>query len=633
MKGGKVIDGKGGAEHLMSNTERLSRFSEEELKALERGIGVHSGSAGRIGSSDVLRQAYAYGHTAPEEQARALDPDKVHRVPGADGNDIQLHGRNVFYGVRDDAGTQVAEYSIGGPKTVDGSFDGGVGAMEEQAAFMLVEVNARIQKILRDDPEADIDVDIRGHSRGGVSAAELERDVKGLYHDNAHLHFRNLQLDPVPGGVIAVNPGYEQHFDPGQGAVHPHLVKALREAPDFTAGSPRDGVEVDGQVVPIEPGKPRPGDRHAVVYSVRPEGVDKALFTPQEVMGADVMIITPESHDLYQKRAQVRDGQFGIGGYEAEIDGQWQHIGGADIASKLPKGIYVAVPSEQGMMLIPAPPLNPGEHSRAQLEQAADDIIAAAGGTPFSMNVGSGRQAVLRESIMNALDPNHTESVYGERVRDESSNLVNGSQSISHRQRPRIQISKVEAKEQARWAKDIVEHQRAEMDAQKPGLSQTPEQIAHFQQLEEGLKQPENHAVARDLHLQYRDQDRVNAAIAEGGVPDGLSAQSLAPSATTPSQNPGFWEGVKQRFSNLWNHGSFSTDQQLAERTAAETTIAEDRSPLAAEPDANTAFGVTFAPDDAYHDDYDAQELPDGAVQFDGVPDSDFDPVEVAPKI
>lgn len=607
----KVETGKKGARHVLSNEERLARLTPEEREALGKGVGVHAGSAGKIGSSDVLAQAYAYGHTdaagRPDlnEYNRAIDPDKVHRLAGG----AEIHGRNIFYGRRTEPASvegglpvEVVDYSAGGAWGVDGGFRGGLGHMEEQAAFMVLEVNQRVQKILHDHPDADIDIEVRGHSRGGVSAAEFERDMRGIYWDNPHLHFRNLQLDPVPGGVMMQNPGYEKHFDQQQGAVHESLVDYVRGRADFQRGDARPvsdtdkrpGVMVDGEMKPIEQGKPRPGDQHAVVYSVKPGGLGKAVFTPQEVMGADVVIVTPESHDLYQKRAQLRDGQIDIGGYEVQIDGEWQHVGGADLA-KLPKGIYVAQGTEEGMLLHQIPIPNAETTSPEQARQFAEDVIRAAGGSNFNMNPGSDRHEVLRGVLMNQVNPDFNAGHYASRSRDTSTNVRPDGKISSHVHRDLLTPEKIEASEQEYWAKDIVDRQQRQMAEQDP--SALPRFEKHFKDLEVELKKPENYAVARDMHEQYKEIDDQNQAIAEGAEPAGLRAQAEAPSETRPSHAPSFFEGIKQRFYNALHGHGFNTDQQV-EALEAE----QELSPFAVHHEGGDAFSSVEGPPEPFSD-------------------------------
>ena len=114
-----------------------------------------------------------------------------------------------------------------------------------------------ITDLLNEDPSGEIEVEIAGHSRGGVAATRVAEKVRNNFKNNENVKINLITLDPVPGPM---------HF--------------------------KDNVKME-----LSEGK---SSRSVVVYTMDDK---KVFYTPQEIKNADVVIILPGDHEsVYGKR-------------------------------------------------------------------------------------------------------------------------------------------------------------------------------------------------------------------------------------------------------------------------------------------------------------------------------------------
>jgi hypothetical protein len=215
-------------------------------------------------------------------------------------------------------------FKIGFPyHAIDGPLFSSHDLTETQAVYMTMRAEQEIQKILRADPEAQIEVVSVGYSRGGVSASIFQRNLQALYSDSDQVRSRLLQIDPVSGGLPSVSKRMQAAFDvENDGACHPQLVEHLREVrPSRPATPPAPEGEALVDSPPIsefnEPLDPTPEQLVAiseaeaflsqpfaqcsVIYSLNSSELSKAIperagFIPQEVQGANQIVLTDLGH-------------------------------------------------------------------------------------------------------------------------------------------------------------------------------------------------------------------------------------------------------------------------------------------------------------------------------------------------
>lgn len=56
-----------------------------------------------------------------------------------------------------------------------------------------------IDKLLEEDSNQEINIEIAGHSRGGVAAGRVVKKIQEDYKNNSNVHIKLISLDPVPG--------------------------------------------------------------------------------------------------------------------------------------------------------------------------------------------------------------------------------------------------------------------------------------------------------------------------------------------------------------------------------------------------------------------------------------------------
>ena len=56
-----------------------------------------------------------------------------------------------------------------------------------------------IDKLLEEDSNQEINIEIAGHSRGGVAAGRVVKKIQEYYKNNSNVHIKLISLDPVPG--------------------------------------------------------------------------------------------------------------------------------------------------------------------------------------------------------------------------------------------------------------------------------------------------------------------------------------------------------------------------------------------------------------------------------------------------
>lgn len=189
------------------------------------------------------------------------------------------------------------------------------------------------------DPNAvfhDIDIMLRGHSRGGVGVSQGAMALKYWVHEHypafeGYVKFHIIQHDPVPGGdnelAAKVSRNQYELFDHEQyQGVHDGSFK------------------MDGdKMLPL--GQEGSG---TVVYSmlVQSDPIHKYLFDPQEVLNAKRLVLTPFTHDVgldfaHADLTQDQEGEetkaHGMAYYNA-TDGKVYRNSGLD---ELPDGVYV----------------------------------------------------------------------------------------------------------------------------------------------------------------------------------------------------------------------------------------------------------------------------------------------------
>ena len=114
-----------------------------------------------------------------------------------------------------------------------------------------------INDLMKEDPSEKIEVEIAGHSRGGVAATRVAEKVRNDFKNNENVKINLITLDPVPGPM---------HF--------------------------KDNVKME-----LSEGK---SNRSVVVYTMDDK---KVFYTPQEIKNANVIIILPGDHEsVYGER-------------------------------------------------------------------------------------------------------------------------------------------------------------------------------------------------------------------------------------------------------------------------------------------------------------------------------------------
>ena len=114
-----------------------------------------------------------------------------------------------------------------------------------------------INDLIKKDPSEKIEVEIAGHSRGGVAATRVAEKVRNDFKNNENVKINLITLDPVPGPM---------HF--------------------------KDNVKME-----LSEGK---SNRSVVVYTMDDK---KVFYTPQEIKNANVIIILPGDHEsVYGER-------------------------------------------------------------------------------------------------------------------------------------------------------------------------------------------------------------------------------------------------------------------------------------------------------------------------------------------
>ena len=150
-----------------------------------------------------------------------------------------------------------------------------------------------IKTLLKEDPEEEIEVEIAGHSRGGVTATRVAEKIKSEFKNNKNVKVNLITLDPVPGPM---------HF--------------------------KDNVRI--KLAESETNK------SVVVYTMDSK---KFFYTPQEIKNSDVVIILPGSHEsAYGRRISWAKGDTDDV-YHYCYQGRWCSL---SQLLNLEKGVYVA---------------------------------------------------------------------------------------------------------------------------------------------------------------------------------------------------------------------------------------------------------------------------------------------------
>ena len=124
-------------------------------------------------------------------------------------------------------------------------------------------LSSNIKTLLKEDPGEEIEVEIAGHSRGGVTATRVAEKIKSEFKDQKNVKVNLITLDPVPGPM---------HF--------------------------KDDVKME-----LAEGN---NNKSVVVYTM---DTKKFFYSPQEVKNSDVVILLPGDHEsVYGRRNQSQKG-------------------------------------------------------------------------------------------------------------------------------------------------------------------------------------------------------------------------------------------------------------------------------------------------------------------------------------
>lgn len=124
-------------------------------------------------------------------------------------------------------------------------------------------LSSNIKTLLKEDPGEEIEVEIAGHSRGGVTATRVAEKIKSEFKDQKNVKVNLITLDPVPGPM---------HF--------------------------KDDVKME-----LAEGN---NNKSVVVYTM---DTKKFFYSPQEVKNSDVVILLPGDHEsVYGRRNPSRKG-------------------------------------------------------------------------------------------------------------------------------------------------------------------------------------------------------------------------------------------------------------------------------------------------------------------------------------
>jgi hypothetical protein len=562
-------------EGYFDDQEYRSWHTPQDLRALAQGIRVSFDSA--VHSPEVLRNGYCSGHQDEGERLRSIDPLKFHKLPdrsdtmGFSEYSIErasVQGRNVFYRrfteepQERNANTpvNVIDYSVGGSASrLSGISDGslvGRGGTEEQALYMLMEANMRVQEILDADPLADIEVKVRGESRGGVSASVLYRDMRELYWRDPRIKFTLIQEDPVPGGVMAFSKGFEKHFNPSQGAVHPEIVRDL----SVMLGFHGDNSVIDAGLTPydaraeadVTARSRRPHDRHAVVYSCAPgDGVLLDFFTPQEVIGADVIMLSTDDHELATNRIAVdAQGRKCFQPYTIFSEGGVHTVKQEDVAS-LPRGIYTM----STRMSFARNSEN--SYRNFQGTNPADAFLEGMVFVPSetldydtALHPRSERKEVLQSVINHVIAPENAVRTHYSPTIGSTSSRFNRSSTPSNRQGlPLLEVDELREAKQRSWVDKIVQRERDEM------YNHDREKLSEFEigfaRLRQFMLQPEQYDYVRNLQLEHEKTRQLRLARAiESRRPLVENVLEQAPAVIVDEKKPSLWERFKRFFTS-----------------------------------------------------------------------------------
>lgn len=184
----------------------------------------------------------------------------------------------------------------------------------------------------------DIDIMMRGHSRGGVGVAQGAMMLKRWVHDNyphfeMFVKFHMIQMDPVPGGDV-------------------EAITKLKDE-QYEKFDYEEYQNVHGGDFVINGEKMRSLGREAsstVVYSMNLQSdlthEKLNLFKPQEVLHAKRMVLMPFNHDVgmgmdfvdeTQKSAGEKEKSHGMAFYDATSKKVYRNTG----LDALGDGVYV----------------------------------------------------------------------------------------------------------------------------------------------------------------------------------------------------------------------------------------------------------------------------------------------------
>lgn len=166
--------------------------------------------------------------------------------------------KNVVYTTEGDS----FSYYFPGPLSKV-SLDQGTYTIEKNYKRGVEILSNNIKTRLKEDPEEIIEVEIAGHSRGGVTATRVAEEIKSEFKNEKNVKVNLITLDPVPGPM---------HF--------------------------KDNVKME-----LAEGE---NNKSVVVYTMDDK---KVFYTPQEVKNADVFILLPGDHEsVYGKRDHNQKG-------------------------------------------------------------------------------------------------------------------------------------------------------------------------------------------------------------------------------------------------------------------------------------------------------------------------------------
>ncbi|MBQ3786207.1 MAG: hypothetical protein II799_02930, partial [Lachnospiraceae bacterium] len=262
-------------------------------------------------SFSEFRKEYEGLHGKHKEDDKSLD-DKYGKLTDEKDKYIRSKTKDVKVKVGDkEMSRNKTRYTMPGPLGLGGKLNTGDYSIEktrvrirDYGAKYLTPIFKKWEEDVNNNTTPDfhdIDLMIRGHSRGGVGASQGAMMLKSWIHDNyphfeMFVQFHMIQYDPVPGGDVTTKSKFKdeayERFDYEQyQGVH---------GGDFTIGGEK--MRAVGR-----------DSSSTVVYSMvnQDDFIHNTMFKPQEVLHAKRLILTPFNHDVGLDMEHIDETQTG----------------------------------------------------------------------------------------------------------------------------------------------------------------------------------------------------------------------------------------------------------------------------------------------------------------------------------